>query len=136
LAFENLALRQQLAILKRIKIGRQLVQMNCGSRKLHQACIFNNFIRQLAARIDDASHRLRRSRSPIHIPAVALFSAPAHPLQAINGFATDGNNQSSSSISDANAFSKYDHMIETLAPDRADLPGYDFCAPSVSRYAV
>jgi hypothetical protein len=66
----------------------------CASPKRHPACIFNNFIKLLAARIDDAVHRLRRSRSPLQPPAAALPLVPEHPWQAINEFATCDNTQS------------------------------------------
>src|SRR5262249_16260614 len=66
----------------------------CASPKLHPACIFNNFIKQLTARTGDAVHQLRRSRLLLPKAVVALPLAPAHPLQAINGCAIDGNTQS------------------------------------------
>src|SRR5262245_21114701 len=88
--------------------GGRLIQYSfftgCRSPKTDPACIFNNFIRQPASRIDDAIPQLQQSRLLLPTLAAALLSAPAHPLQAINGFATDDNNQSSFSISDADAF--------------------------------
>jgi hypothetical protein len=65
-------------------------ESGCASPKLHPACIFNNFIKLLAARTGNAVRRLRRSRLLFPNSAVVLLSAPAHPSRAINGFAIDG----------------------------------------------
>src|SRR5262245_4651764 len=58
----------------------------CASPKLRLACIFNNFIKLLAARSGDVVRRLPRSRLPLPNPAAASLSAPAHPYTKINVF--------------------------------------------------
>jgi outer membrane protein TolC len=59
---------------------------HCASPKLRLACIFNNFIKLLAARSGDVVRRLPRSRLPLPNPAAASLSAPAHPYTKINVF--------------------------------------------------
>src|SRR5215510_11398235 len=69
----------------------EVCKCRCASPKLDPACIFNNFIRQLAARIDDAILQLQQSRLPLPTLAAALLSAPAHPWRVINASEIDGN---------------------------------------------
>jgi len=62
----------------------------CASPKLRLACIFNNFIKLLAARSGEVARRLRRSQLRLPNPAAASLSAKAHPLLAINAYVIDG----------------------------------------------
>jgi hypothetical protein len=54
----------------------------CVSPKLPPACIFNNFIKLLAARSFDVTRRLRRSQLRLPNPVAASLSVQAHPLLA------------------------------------------------------
>src|SRR5262249_54760430 len=80
------------------------VPLRCPSPKVHLGCIFNNFIRQLAARTDDAVLQLQQSRSPLPTLAAALPSAQAHPWRATNGFVTGDNMRNNFSKCGANGF--------------------------------
>ena len=71
---------------KEQELLEQIQRRACHSPKLYPACIFNNFIKLLAARSGDVVRRLQRSRLPLPNPAAASLSAPAHPYTKINVF--------------------------------------------------
>src|SRR5262245_5559036 len=75
--------RKNIVVLRQSK---KLLKFGCASPKLRLACIFNNFIKLLAARSGDVVRRLPRSRLPLPNPAAASLSAPAHPYTKINVF--------------------------------------------------
>jgi len=72
-------------LIPREALTKKLAQGACVSPKLRPACIFNHFLKLLAARSGDVARRLRRSQSPVRTPVVASLSAPAHPYTKING---------------------------------------------------
>src|SRR5262245_20703005 len=72
--------------------------------KTHPTCIFNHFLRPPAARIDDATLRLRRSQSPVRTPVAASLSAPAHLCTRINVFWNCGSKRSNCSKCDVDDF--------------------------------
>ena len=52
-------------------VSNFLLENGCPSPKLHPTCIFNHFLRPLAARSDDATLQLQRSQSQVRTPAAA-----------------------------------------------------------------